>query len=58
MSTIVAGKHVVLDYVLCDDETGDIIQRSIEPNVGPLSYVHGYSPILPGLHGGLEGLPR
>jgi FKBP-type peptidyl-prolyl cis-trans isomerase SlyD len=56
MSTIVAGKHVVLDYVLCDDETGDIIQRSIEPNVGPLSYVHGYSPILPGLHGGLEGL--
>lgn len=55
MSTISAGKHVVLDYVLCDEE-GDVIQRSIEPNVGPLRYVHGYSPILPGLHRGLEGL--
>jgi FKBP-type peptidyl-prolyl cis-trans isomerase SlyD len=56
MTTISAGKHVVLDYVLCDED-GDVIQRSIEPNVGPLRYVHGYSPILPGLHGGLDGLP-
>jgi len=55
MSTISAGKHVTLDYVLCDED-GDVIQRSIEPNVGPLRYVHGYSPILPGLHSGLEGL--
>jgi FKBP-type peptidyl-prolyl cis-trans isomerase SlyD len=55
MSTISPGKHVVLDYVLCDEE-GDVIQRSIEPNVGPLRYVHGYSPILPGLHSGLDGL--
>ena len=55
MSTISAGKHVVLDYVLCDED-GDVIQRSIEPSVGPLSYVHGYSPILPGLHRQLEGL--
>ena len=55
MSTISPGKHVVLDYVLSDEE-GDVIQRSIEPNVGPLRYVHGYSPILPGLHSGLDGL--
>ncbi len=55
MNTISAGKHVVLDYVLCDED-GDVIQRSIEPNVGPLRYVHGYSPILPGLHSGLAGL--
>lgn len=57
MTTISAGKHVVLDYVLCDEE-GDVIQRSIEPNVGPLRYVHGYSPILKGLHNGLEGLSQ
>ena len=55
MSKIAPGKHVVLDYVLCDED-GDVIQRSIEPHVGPLTYVHGYSPILPGLHKGLEGL--
>lgn len=55
MSTISAGKHVVLDYVLCDED-GDVIQRSIEPSIGPLRYVHGYSPILPGLHRQLEGL--
>ncbi len=57
MTTISAGKHVILDYVLCDED-GDVIQRSIEPNVGPLRYVHGYSPILPGLHSGLDGLPE
>lgn len=55
MSKIAAGKYVTLDYVL-SDEDGDVIQRSIEPQVGPLSYVHGYSPILPGLHNGLSGL--
>jgi FKBP-type peptidyl-prolyl cis-trans isomerase SlyD len=55
MSKIAAGKFVVLDYVL-SDEDGDVIQRSIEPQIGPLSYVHGYSPILPGLHNGLAGL--
>lgn len=55
MSKIAAGKHVVIDYVL-RDEDGDEVQRSDDPEVGPLSYVHGYSPILPGLHAGLEGL--
>lgn len=55
MSKIAAGKFVVLDYVLSDDE-GDVIQRSIDSEIGPLEYVHGYSPILPGLHQGLEGL--
>jgi FKBP-type peptidyl-prolyl cis-trans isomerase SlyD len=55
MSKVAAGKFVILDYVL-SDEDGDVIQRSIEPQVGPLSYVHGYSPILPGLHNGLDGL--
>jgi FKBP-type peptidyl-prolyl cis-trans isomerase SlyD len=55
MSKIAAGKHVLIDYVL-RDEDGDVVQRSDDPEVGPLSYVHGYSPILPGLHDGLEGL--
>jgi FKBP-type peptidyl-prolyl cis-trans isomerase SlyD len=55
MSKIAAGKFVVIDYVL-QDEDGDVVQRSDDPEVGPLSYVHGYSPILPGLHAGLEGL--
>lgn len=55
MSKIAPGKYVVIDYVLCDED-GDVVQRSIDPDVGPLSYVHGYSPILPGLHKGLEGL--
>jgi len=55
MSKIVAGKYVLIDYVL-RDEDGDVVQRSDDPEVGPLSYIHGYSPILPGLHNGLEGL--
>jgi FKBP-type peptidyl-prolyl cis-trans isomerase SlyD len=55
MSKIAPGKYVVLDYVLCDEE-GDVIQRSIEPEIGPLEYVHGYSPILPGLEAGVAGL--
>jgi FKBP-type peptidyl-prolyl cis-trans isomerase SlyD len=55
MSKIAPGKFVVLDYVLTDEE-GDVIQRSIDPEVGQLEYVHGYSPILPGLHAALEGL--
>ncbi len=57
MTKIVPGKHVTLAYVL-RDEDGDVIQESSDPEVGPLSYVHGYSPILPGLHAGLEGLSR
>ena len=55
MTTIAPGKFVVLDYTL-RDEDGDEIQRSDDEEVGPLTYVHGYSPILPGLHKGLEGL--
>jgi FKBP-type peptidyl-prolyl cis-trans isomerase SlyD len=55
MSKIAAGKFVLIDYVL-RDEDGDVVQRSDDPEVGPLSYIHGYSPILPGLHAGLEGL--
>jgi FKBP-type peptidyl-prolyl cis-trans isomerase SlyD len=55
MSKIGAGKFVVVDYVLCDED-GDVVQTSIDPDVGPLTYIHGYSPILPGLHQGLEGL--
>jgi FKBP-type peptidyl-prolyl cis-trans isomerase SlyD len=55
MTTIAPGKFVVLDYTL-KDEDGDEIQRSADEEVGPLTYVHGYSPILPGLHKGLEGL--
>jgi FKBP-type peptidyl-prolyl cis-trans isomerase SlyD len=55
MTKISAGKHVTLAYVL-RDEDGDVIQQSSDPEIGPLCYVHGYSPILPGLHAGLEGL--
>ncbi len=55
MTKIAAGKHVVIDYVLTDED-GDTIQQSSDEAVGPLTYIHGYSPILPGLHKGLEGL--
>lgn len=55
MTKIAPGKHVVIDYVL-SDEDGETIQQSSDDDVGPLAYVHGYSPILPGLHKGLEGL--
>jgi FKBP-type peptidyl-prolyl cis-trans isomerase SlyD len=55
MTKIAAGKYVVLDYVLTDED-GDVIQQSSDEQTGPLSYVHGYSPILPGLHRGMEGL--
>jgi FKBP-type peptidyl-prolyl cis-trans isomerase SlyD len=57
MTTIAPGKFVVLDYTLADED-GDEIQRSSDDEVGPLTYVHGYSPILPGLHKGLEGLSQ
>jgi FKBP-type peptidyl-prolyl cis-trans isomerase SlyD len=55
MTKIAPGKFVVLDYVLADED-GDVIQRSADEEVGPLTYIHGYSPILPGLHKGLEGI--
>lgn len=55
MTKIAPGKHVVIDYVLTDED-GDTIQQSSDEAIGPLAYVHGYSPILPGLHKGLEGL--
>lgn len=55
MTKIAPGKHVVIDYVLTDED-GDTIQQSSDEAIGPLAYVHGYSPILPGLHKGLEGM--
>lgn len=55
MSTVTAGKWVVFEFKLTDED-GDVIQASSEDDLGPMTYVHGYSPLLPGLHAGLEGM--
>jgi FKBP-type peptidyl-prolyl cis-trans isomerase SlyD len=44
---------VTLSYVLFD-ERGEAVDRTAEDN--PLTYVHGYAQIVPGLERGLEGL--
>ena len=55
MSTVKAGKWVAFEFKL-SDEDGDVIQSSAEGELGPMEYVHGYSPLLPGLHAELEGM--
>ncbi|HLM72266.1 MAG TPA: FKBP-type peptidyl-prolyl cis-trans isomerase, partial [Polyangiaceae bacterium] len=44
---------VTLSYVLFD-ERGEAIDRTAEDN--PLTYIHGYAQIVPGLEKALEGL--
>jgi FKBP-type peptidyl-prolyl cis-trans isomerase SlyD len=45
---------VTLAYTLYDED-GDILDRTEEP---PVSYVHGYEQIVPGLERGVEGMAK
>jgi FKBP-type peptidyl-prolyl cis-trans isomerase SlyD len=56
MDTLIAvgpDTFVTLSYVLFD-ERGEAVDRTSEEN--PLTYVHGYAQIVPGLERGLAGL--
>jgi FKBP-type peptidyl-prolyl cis-trans isomerase SlyD len=47
--------HVTLAYTLFDDE-GEVLDEASEEE--PLSYLHGYGQIVPGLERALEGMSR
>jgi FKBP-type peptidyl-prolyl cis-trans isomerase SlyD len=49
---ISSGKVATIDYTLTD-ETGEVLDQSKEE--GPLSYLHGFGNIIPGLEAALEG---
>ncbi len=49
------NSHVTLAYEL-RDEDGDLIDASSEKGGEPISYVHGYAMIVPGLEAALAGL--
>lgn len=55
METIQPNAHVVLDYVLCDD-TGRELDSSTAEGCEPISYVHGYGAVVPGLEAALAGM--
>ncbi len=46
---------VTLAYTLCDED-GDVLDSSAED--APLSYLHGYGQIVPGLERAIEGMVR
>jgi FKBP-type peptidyl-prolyl cis-trans isomerase SlyD len=54
-STIQPNAHVVLDYVLRDDE-GEVLDSSDAEGGHPIEYVHGYGMLVPGLEAALLGL--
>jgi FKBP-type peptidyl-prolyl cis-trans isomerase SlyD len=55
MSKIESNAFVLLDYTLRDDK-GDVLDESIGEGGEPISYVHGYGMLVPGLEAGLSGL--
>jgi FKBP-type peptidyl-prolyl cis-trans isomerase SlyD len=55
MTKIESNAFVLLDYTLRDDK-GDILDESIGDGGEPISYVHGYGMLVPGLEAGLSGL--
>jgi FKBP-type peptidyl-prolyl cis-trans isomerase SlyD len=55
MTKIESNAFVLLDYTLRDDK-GDILDESIGEGGEPISYVHGYGMLVPGLEAGLSGL--
>ena len=55
MSKIEANAYVLLDYTLKDDK-GEVLDESIGEGGEPISYVHGYGMLVPGLEAGLAGL--
>lgn len=55
METIQTNSRVVVEYVLKDEE-GEILDASDAEDGEPITYVHGYGLLVPGLEAGLEGL--
>ena len=55
MSKIEANAYVLLDYTLKDDK-GEVLDESIGDGGEPISYVHGYGMLVPGLEAGLAGM--
>jgi FKBP-type peptidyl-prolyl cis-trans isomerase SlyD len=55
MQKIESNTFVLLDYTLRDDK-GDILDESIGDGGEPISYVHGYGMLVPGLEAGLSGM--
>jgi FKBP-type peptidyl-prolyl cis-trans isomerase SlyD len=55
LATIQANTHVTIDYVLTDDD-GDVLDASSGEGGEPITYVHGYGMLVPGLEGALTGL--
>jgi len=55
MKTIQPNARVVLDYTL-SDEKGTVLDASDAEDGEPMTYVHGYGMIVPGLEAALVGL--
>ena len=55
MTKIESNAFVMLDYTLKDDK-GEVLDESIAEGGEPISYVHGYGMLVPGLEAGLAGL--
>jgi FKBP-type peptidyl-prolyl cis-trans isomerase SlyD len=55
METIQPNALVVLDYVLRDDE-GHVLDASDADDGEPITYVHGYGMIVPGLEAAIAGM--
>lgn len=55
METIQNNSRVVVEYVLKDEE-GEVLDASDAEDSEPITYVHGYGLLVPGLEAGLEGL--
>jgi len=53
--TIQPNRHVTIDYELRDDD-GDVIDQSRGDGGEPITYVHGYGMLVPGLEAALAGL--
>lgn len=55
METIQPNARVLIDYVL-EDDAGHVLDQSDAPGAEPISYVHGYGMIVPGLEAALSGM--
>jgi len=55
MKTIQSNARVVLEYTL-KDEKGEVLDSSDAEDGEPITYVHGYGMLVPGLEAALDGL--
>jgi FKBP-type peptidyl-prolyl cis-trans isomerase SlyD len=56
MDVIGPNAHVVLDYTLRLAEGGEVVDASEGEDGEPITYVHGYGMLVPGLEAALAGL--